>query len=159
MLTKYLKRSSKAVNWSCITRSCRLSSQSLGWICLTHSVSHCSNLRKNRLKRVIICCVNYLLDKMSEIERENRLLLEKIANIMLVNGQSTSTISSDFNNSITLGQPSVQELSVMYNSKSIDQHTPRKLVMNRLEKDAIKIFNQNQVNNKYLRCNSEIEIV
>jgi len=47
----------------------------------------------------------------------------------------------------------------MYNSKSIDQHTPRKLVMNRLEKDAIKIFNQNQVNNKYLRCNSEIEIV
>lgn len=52
-------------------------------------------------------CLNYLLDKMSEIERENRLLLEKIANIMLVNGQSTSTISSDFNNSMTLGQPSV----------------------------------------------------
>ena len=80
---------------------------------------------------------------MTEIERENRLLLEKIANIMLVNGTSTSTVSGDFNNSMTLAQPSLQEPSVTH--KSIEQFTPRKLVTNRLEKDAIKIFNQNQV--------------
>ena len=81
---------------------------------------------------------------MSEIERENRLLLEKIANIMLVNGSSTSTVS-DFNNSMTLAQSSIQDPSISYINKSIDQHTPRKLALNRLERDAIKIFNQNQV--------------
>lgn len=63
------------------------------------------------------------------------MLLEKIANIMLVNGNNST--SSEF----TLGQSSIHENSITYTSKSIEQHTPRKFVANRLEKDAIKIFN------------------
>jgi len=55
---------------------------------------------------------------------------------MLINGGNNST-SSEF----TLGQSSIHENSISYQGKSLEQQTPRRIVTNRLEKDAIKIFN------------------